>query len=135
MELQRHGVTGKIDGYAVIRFDRQGPRAAVSTARHFDLLDVELDVVLARMLDHRIPDVGFRAFGNGAWLQENSDLTDLRDGLLEQFQALANELGEEQGQPRDIGTRPCKAGDEPACHRIANTDHDGWGSNSLFERS
>jgi hypothetical protein len=38
-----------------------------------------------------LQQVLFRAFGGGTWMLEDSDPTDPRNGLLEQFQALANE--------------------------------------------
>ena len=46
-------------------------------------------------------------------MPEDSDPTDPRNGLLEQFQTLGDELRAEAGQPRDIAARPRKAGDEP----------------------
>ena len=46
------------------------------------------------------------------WLPEERDPTDPRNGLLQQFQALADELRGEVGQPGDIAARPRKAGDE-----------------------
>ena len=43
-----------------------------------------------------------RAFGEGTWIPEDSHPTDPRNGLLDQFQALADELRSEDGQPREI---------------------------------
>src|SRR5207253_5984478 len=68
----------------------------------------------------------FRAFAEGTWLPEDRDPTDPRNGLLEQFQTLADELRGESGQPCDIAARPREASDEPAPNRIASrTEHDG----------
>ncbi len=65
-----------------------------------------------------------RAFREGTWLPEDSDPTDPRNSLLEQFQTLADELRGEKGQPRDIFARPRKAGDEPARNRIGDSSED-----------
>jgi hypothetical protein len=37
-----------------------------------------------------LQDVLFRAFEDGTWLPEDGDSTDRRNGLLEQFQTLAD---------------------------------------------
>src|SRR5437867_5234147 len=75
----------------------------------------------------------FRAFAEGTWQPEDSDLADPRNGLREQFQTLADELRGEVGQPRDIAVRPRKAGDEPAPNRIGSTSEDnGEGSGRLL---
>src|SRR5438477_8227884 len=65
-----------------------------------------------------------RACAEGTWKPEDSDRTDPRNGLREQFQTLADELRGEVGQPRDIAARPREAGDEPAPNRIANNSED-----------
>ncbi len=57
-------------------------------------------------------------------MPEDSDPTGPWHGLLEQFQALADELREEDGQPRDIAARPPQAGDEPAANRIGRPSED-----------
>jgi len=57
-------------------------------------------------------------------MPEDSNPTDPRNGLREQFQTLADELRGEHGQPRDIAARPRKAGAEPAPNRIGNTGED-----------
>src|SRR6266545_6002325 len=61
----------------------------------------------------------------GTWLPEDGDPIEPRNGLLEQFQTLADELRGEVGQPRDIATRPREAGDEPAPNRIASNKDNG----------
>ncbi len=66
----------------------------------------------------------FRVFAGATWLPEDSDPTDPRNGLLEQFQTLADELRGDVGQPRDIAARPRKAGDEPARNRIGSRSED-----------
>src|SRR5437764_6645463 len=71
-----------------------------------------------------------RAFAEGTWEQEDSDPTDPRNGLREQFQTLADELRGEAGQPRDIAVRPREAGDEPALNWIANSSEDNGDSAS-----
>src|SRR5882724_5141305 len=66
-----------------------------------------------------------RAFALATWLPEDSDPTDPRNGLREQFETLADDLrGGEHGQPCGIAARPRKAGDERACNRIGNTEED-----------
>ncbi len=70
----------------------------------------------------------FRAFAEATWLPEDSDPTDPRNGLREQFQTLADELRGEVGQPRDIAARPRKAGDEPVRNRIDNRSEDNGDS-------
>src|SRR5712692_4615210 len=57
-------------------------------------------------------------------MPEESNPTDPRKGLREQFQTLADELRSEAGQPRDIAARPRQAGDESARDRIANSSED-----------
>jgi hypothetical protein len=69
-----------------------------------------------------------RAFAECTWQPEDSDPIDPRDGLLEQFQTLADELRAEAGQARDIAARPRKVGDEPARNRITNTSEDNGDS-------
>src|SRR5262249_44629898 len=67
------------------------------------------------------------------WLPEDSDQTDARNGLREQFQTLADEVRVEVGQPREIAAGPRKAGDEPEPNRIGNTNEDnGDGRGRLF---
>jgi hypothetical protein len=74
-----------------------------------------------------------RAFAEATWLPEDSDPTDPRHGLRDQFQTLAAQLRGEEGQPRDIAARPRKTADEPARHRIASTNEDnGEGVGPLF---
>src|SRR5207253_6744814 len=73
-----------------------------------------------------------RTFAEGTWHPEDSDPIDPRNGLLEQFQTLADELRAEAGQPRDIAARPREAGDEPAPNRIANSSEDNGDSRSRF---
>ena len=70
----------------------------------------------------------FRAFAEATWLPEDSDPTDPRNGLREQFQTLADELRGEVGQPRDIAARPRKAGDEPVRNRIGGRSEDNGDS-------
>src|SRR5713101_5939239 len=57
-------------------------------------------------------------------MPKDGDPTDLRNGLLEQFQTLADELRVEIGRPRDIAARPRKAGDEPVRNRIGSRSED-----------
>jgi hypothetical protein len=64
----------------------------------------------------------FRAFALAAGLPEGSDLGHPRNGLLELFQTLTDELRREKGQPRDIATRPRKARDESA----RDSHRDNW---------
>ena len=71
--------------------------------------------------------------GHGIWLQKQSDATHLRNGLLEQFQRLADDLLLDEGQTCDIAAGPRKAGDEPLRHRIANgSEDDGEGRRRLL---
>ena len=66
-------------------------------------------------------------------MPEDSDPTDPRNGLLELFQTLNDQLRGEDGRPRDITARPRKAGDEPVRNRIANTSEDnGQGPGRLL---
>src|ERR1700730_1343829 len=77
--------------------------------------------------------VFFRAFAVGTWLPEDSDPIDSRDTQLELFQTLADELREDEGQPRDIAARPRKAGDEAAPNRIGSSSEDnGEGAGCLL---
>ena len=69
-----------------------------------------------------------RAFAEATWLPEDSDPTDPRNGLLEQFQALANQLWGEGGLARDIAARPRKAGDESVRNRIDSRREDNGDS-------
>src|SRR5207237_715392 len=78
----------------------------------------------------RLEHVLVRAFAEGTWKPEDSDPTDPRNGLREQFQTLADELRGEVGQPRDIAARPREAGDEPAPNWIANSSEDNGDSPS-----
>ena len=55
---------------------------------------------------------------------EDSDPTDPRNGLLKLFQAFADQLRGQEGQPGDIAARVRKAGDEPARNRISNGGED-----------
>jgi hypothetical protein len=79
----------------------------------------------------RLQHVLVRAF---ARLHEDSDPTEPRDGLREQFQTLADYLrGGGGGQSRDIAARPRKAGDEPVGNRIGSTKEDnGYGPGRLL---
>ena len=71
--------------------------------------------------------------GHGIWLQKQGDATHLRNGLLEQFQRLADDLLLDEGQTCDIAAGPRKAGDEPFRHRIANgSEDDGEGRRRLL---
>ena len=56
--------------------------------------------------------------------QKYSDAIDSRNGLLEQFQTLGDELGAETGQPGDIAAGPRKVRDESALNRITNISED-----------
>src|SRR5262245_8928763 len=77
--------------------------------------------------------VRFRASSEYTWQPEESDPTDPRNGLREQFQTLADEVYGEVGNPRGIATRPRKAGDEPAPNRIGSkSEDDGDGRGRLF---
>src|SRR5262245_7422979 len=77
--------------------------------------------------------VRFRASAEYTWQPEESDPTDPRNGLREQFQTLADEVYGEVGNPRGIATRPRKAGDEPAPNRIGSkSEDDGDGRGRLF---
>jgi len=57
-------------------------------------------------------------------LQEKGDPIDPRNGLLEQFQPLADEFRGDEGEPCDIAARPRQATDEPVRYRIANSTED-----------
>ena len=65
-----------------------------------------------------------RAFAERTWQPEDSDPIDSRNSPLEQFQALADQLGSKARQPSDIAARPREARDEPALDGIANTSED-----------
>jgi hypothetical protein len=66
-------------------------------------------------------------------MPEGSDPTDLRNGLREVFQTLADKLRGEDGQSRDIAARLRQAGDEPARHRIGNkSEENGEGPGRLL---
>src|SRR5262249_33243739 len=58
------------------------------------------------------------------WMPEDSDQTDARNGLREQFQTLADEVRAEVGHPREMAAGPRKAGDEPEPNRIGNKRED-----------
>src|SRR6185295_5631688 len=64
------------------------------------------------------------ASAEGTWLPEDSDQADLRNGLLELFQTLADELRSDVGQPREIAAGVRQAGDEPVCDRIGGRAED-----------
>jgi hypothetical protein len=68
------------------------------------------------------------SLAEGTWMPEDSDPTDPRNGLLEQFQTLGDELRAEAGQPRDIAARPRKAGDESVHNRIGTSSEDNGDS-------
>src|SRR5262245_21435166 len=57
-------------------------------------------------------------------MPEDSDQTDARNGLREQFQTLSDEVRVEVRQPREIAAGPRKAGDEPEPNRIGNKRED-----------
>src|SRR5215475_16003628 len=61
-----------------------------------------------------------RTFAEGTWQPEDSNPINPWNGLLEQFQTLADELRAEAGQPRDIAARPREVGDEPALDWITD---------------
>jgi hypothetical protein len=70
---------------------------------------------------------------DGTWLPEDSDQTDLRNGLLDLFQTLADELRTEVGQPREIAARARKAGDELVRDRIGSrSENNGEGLRRLL---
>src|SRR5205814_10084457 len=113
----------------------QQSQSARARAGHVRESSVEIDGIsrLNELKPHPQPPCrGFclpehdlvRAFAKGTWKPEDSDPTDPRNGLREQFQTLADELRGEAGQPRDIAVRPPEAGDEPAPNRIANNSED-----------
>jgi len=62
--------------------------------------------------------------GDRTRLLEDSDPTDARNRLLEQLETLADQLREEEGQPRNVPARPREARDEPAWHGIAGSNED-----------
>jgi hypothetical protein len=66
-------------------------------------------------------------------LPEDSEPPNPGNGLLEQFQTLADKLllGE-HGHPRDIAARPRKTGDEATCNRIGSSEDNGEGSGRLL---
>jgi len=67
-----------------------------------------------------------RTRAKSAGMQEGSDARNLGERFLEQLQTLGNQLGAEEGQPRDIPTRPRDAGDQAVSDRIAhNRRHNG----------
>jgi len=57
-------------------------------------------------------------------MPEGRDPRNLGEGLLEQLQALRDQLGAEVRQPGDVPTRPRETGHEPVSDRIANDRHD-----------
>src|SRR5262249_6062137 len=70
------------------------------------------------------------AFARAARLPEDCEPSGTRNGLLEQLEALADQLRGKRGQPREVAGGPCEALDEPARHRIAGSgedDRDGPG--------
>src|SRR4029077_15505963 len=103
---------------------REGPVEIVWPSR---LNEVKPDPQRPRRDFCCLQDVLVRAFALATWLPEDSDPGDPRNGLLEQFQTLADYLrGGAGGQSRDIAARPRKAGDEPVPNRIANSSEDNW---------
>ena len=64
-------------------------------------------------------------FAEAAPVPEDGNPTGPRNGLLEEFETLADELGGEGGQPRDVAARPREALDEPAPDGIGSRSDDG----------
>ena len=57
-------------------------------------------------------------------IRKNGYSDGLGDGFLQELQVLADQLGSEAGQPRDVAIRPGEAGDEAAPDRIVDVHHD-----------
>src|SRR5262245_94641 len=58
------------------------------------------------------------------WIPENCDAMQLRDGFLEQLQALRAQLGQHYRQPRHVSAGLSEVGNETRAHWISNKSHD-----------
>jgi hypothetical protein len=68
-------------------------------------------------------------------INEDCDTGERRDRLLQQLEALPQQLAIPQFQPSQIAIGPRQAGDEPLCHQIGSCDpnHNGDGCGHLLD--